>query len=189
MVVVMISRLVAIISVSFLVAACSGQSAPKIRAMQKQDKNRTCKELLLEMNEAQFYMKAAQRNQGPKLKNILMPLGYISTYMNAEDAIDSADARTEYLDKIYNIMDCDAPAPRPTQTWQQAPATSPYGGAAPAPVAAYPPAAPYPAPAVKPVPQGDTGGYVMPTYPSIQRQSYTVPVPRNAASGARQQYF
>lgn len=36
-----------------------------------------------------------------------MPLGYVSTYMNAEDAIDAADARVEYLNRIYEILKCD----------------------------------------------------------------------------------
>jgi hypothetical protein len=91
-----------------VVAACSSAPSPQVQAMQKKDKQLTCKEVLLEMNEAQFYQKMAQKNKGPNLKNILMPLGYISTYVSAEDAIEAASARVDYLDKIYGIMDCES---------------------------------------------------------------------------------
>lgn len=87
--------------------ACSGEMSEKVRAMQRKDKNLSCKEILLEMNEAEFYKKTAYRNKGPKLKNMLMPLGYISTYMDADEAIEAANARVSYLERIYEIMDCD----------------------------------------------------------------------------------
>lgn len=89
-------------------SGCAGEPSLQVQAMQKRDKQLNCKEVLLEMNEAQFYMKAAQKNKGPKLKTILMPLGYISTYMDAQEAIDAASARVDYLDKVYNIMNCEA---------------------------------------------------------------------------------
>jgi hypothetical protein len=83
-----------------------GQKTTIVEAMQKKDKNLSCKEILLEMNEADFYRNTAHKSRGPKLKNVLMPLGYVSTYMNAEDAIEAAEARVAYLDKIYEIMHC-----------------------------------------------------------------------------------
>ena len=81
--------------------------AEKVAAMQKKDKNLTCREVLLEQNEAEFYKTTAQKNKNPDVKTLLMPLGYISTYMNAEDAVSAADARVEYLARIYDIMDCE----------------------------------------------------------------------------------
>ncbi len=94
-----------------LLSACSGETSPQVQAMQRKDKQLSCKEVLLEMNEAQFYKKMAQKNKDPKLKTVLMPLGYISTYMGADEAIETASARVDYLDKIYDIMDCEnAPA-------------------------------------------------------------------------------
>lgn len=88
-------------------AACSGNDSEKIATMQKKDKNLTCREVLLEQNEAEFYRNTAEKNKNPGVKSILMPLGYISTYMSAEDAITAANARTDYLSRIYEIMDCD----------------------------------------------------------------------------------
>jgi hypothetical protein len=109
----MIKHAVLLSSLLLGLAACAGDTTPQIQAMQRKDKQLSCKEILLEMNEAQFYQKAALKNKGPKLKNILMPLGYISTYMDAQEASDAAIARVEYLDKVYNIMDCDGESRAP----------------------------------------------------------------------------
>jgi len=99
---------ISLLAILLAVTACGSEQSPQVQAMQKKDKQLTCKEVLLEMNEAQFYQKMAQKNKGPNLKNVLMPLGYISTYVSANDAIEAASARVEYLDKIYSIMDCEA---------------------------------------------------------------------------------
>ncbi|MDB2414342.1 hypothetical protein N9W34_01055 [Rickettsiales bacterium] len=93
-----------------LLGGCStaGGEYKKVQAMQRKDKNLSCKEVLLEMNEAEFYKQMAFKNKGPKLKNILMPLGYVSTYMDANEVIESANARVSYLDRIYEIMQCES---------------------------------------------------------------------------------
>lgn len=104
----MIKKLSALGVVLAMTAACSSSTdvSTKVQAMQKKDKQLTCKEILLEMNEAEFYRGVANKNKGPKLKYVLMPLGYISTYMNAEEAIEASNARVSYLDKIYEISGC-----------------------------------------------------------------------------------
>ena len=84
--------LVVVLSVS----ACAGDRSTKVSVMQKKDKNLSCREIQLEQNEVEFYRKTAQKNKNPKLKNLLMPLGYISTYVDAEDAIFSSQ-RTCWL--------------------------------------------------------------------------------------------
>lgn len=100
-------KLVGVCILPCLLTACvNGKESVKIEALQKKDKNLSCKEILLEMNEAEFYRDAAYKNRGLKLKNVLMPMGYISTYMNADEAIDAAEARVTYLDRIYQIMRC-----------------------------------------------------------------------------------
>lgn len=99
-----------LVAVTVLTTACGSDTEEKsvrVKSLQKADKNLSCREILLEMNEAQFYNKMAHKNRGVKLKNVLMPLGYISTYMDSEEAIDAAQARVEYLDKIYEIMRCE----------------------------------------------------------------------------------
>jgi len=90
------------------VAACSGDKSPKVAAvMQKNDKYMNCSEVKLEMNEAEFYDKTARKNEGFHAKYLLMPLGYVSTYMNAEDARQASKERVEYLQSIYDILECD----------------------------------------------------------------------------------
>lgn len=90
-------------------SACtsSAETSKRVEALQKKDKQLTCKEILLEMNEAEFYKGMANKNKGAKLKYVLMPLGYISTYMDAEEAIEASNARVSYLNKIYEISGCN----------------------------------------------------------------------------------
>ena len=108
-----------------LTAACSSSAdtSKKVQALQNKDKQLTCKEILLEMNEADFYKGMANKNKGPKLKYMLMPLGYISTYMDAEEAIEASNARVSYLNKIYEISGCEAGSSKDTMpvTYQQQP--------------------------------------------------------------------
>jgi len=105
----MFKKFVVLGVLSVMTVACGGSDSQsvKVKSLQKKDKNLSCREILLEMNEAQFYDRMAHKNRGVKLKNVLMPLGYISTYMDSEDAIGAAQARVEYLDKIYEIMRCE----------------------------------------------------------------------------------
>jgi hypothetical protein len=104
----MFKKTLVLIVIPLALSSCSSKNPKNIvvEAMQKKDKNLSCKEILLEMNEADSYRNMAHKSRGPRLKNILMPLGYVSTYMNAEDAIEAAEARVTYLDKIYEIMHC-----------------------------------------------------------------------------------
>ena len=104
----MYRKIFLVIGLAMLVSACGGGETSKVvKSMQRSDKNLSCKEILLEMNEADFYREMAHKNRGVKLKNVLMPLGYISTYMDAEEAIEAAEARVSYLDKVYEILRCD----------------------------------------------------------------------------------
>ncbi len=92
----------------FLAAACSGDKSPKVDSvMQKSDKYLSCNDVKLEMNEAQFYERTAEDNKDFHAKYLLMPLGYVSTYMSAEDAMQTSRERVQYLQSIYDILNCD----------------------------------------------------------------------------------
>jgi hypothetical protein len=123
----MSKKIVGLIVISLAISACSGnkEKSTVVQSMQKKDKNLSCKELLLEMNEADFYRNMAHKNRGLKLKNVLMPLGYVSTYMNSEDAIEAADARVSYLDKIYEIMHCQQKEQKEEEDMESAPVYKP----------------------------------------------------------------
>src|SRR5690348_14591430 len=85
-----------LISLTLLgLCACAGKDSVKVSPLQKKDKTMSCSEVMLEINEAEFYRKTAEHNKNPDVKTLLMPLGYISTYMNAKDATDAADARID----------------------------------------------------------------------------------------------
>ena len=68
---------------------------------------------MLEINEAEFKRQKAENQQSPGFKSLVMPISYISTYVKAGDKIQEADSRVDYLNRIYEILDCDrAPTPR-----------------------------------------------------------------------------
>ncbi len=132
-----------------LMTACSGQKSTAVQMMQKRDKYLSCQEVMLEINEAEFYRKTAEGNRGFKVQNILMPMGYYSTYISANEAVEASNSRVEYLNRIYEIMKCDDETSQVKASYQsQAPQYAPtYSQAAPTPqVQQYSPQAYGPAP-------------------------------------------
>lgn len=103
----MIKKILLISILSSAIISCASQDSKQVAVMQKKDKNLSCTEVLLEMNEAEFYGKLAKQNKDPAMKNIIAPIGYVSTYMDAEVAIDSSNNRVQYLERIYQILNCD----------------------------------------------------------------------------------
>lgn len=95
------------LSVATVMLASCGEHAEKVEALKRGDKNLSCSEVQLEINEADQYKKMAYDKQRLGIKSIVMPLGYIDTYMSADDAVKAADARIAYLNRIYDIKKCD----------------------------------------------------------------------------------
>lgn len=87
-------------------SACSGPKALEVREFKTSDKQLSCQDILLEMNEAEFFRKKAEGNRAPGFKSVVMPIGYISSYVNAGDAMKAADNRIAYLAQIYEIKRC-----------------------------------------------------------------------------------
>lgn len=113
-----------------LLTACEGKESVKVAELQKKDKKLSCKEIKLEINEADYYRKAAQQNKSPTVGNLLMPLGYISTYVDAEDASHAAQARIDYLNRISEILKCDQQEEM-QQQMQSSPTVTPMMSPAP----------------------------------------------------------
>ncbi len=134
----MLLRALSLLMIVLLVAGCSGKQSQKVASLQRSDKNLSCKEVMLEMNEAEFYRKNAEKNKGPSISSLVMPLGYISTYMSAEDAIDASNGRVKYLNRIYEILDCDNPNAAANRIPARAASVAPEFG----PQASYMPVAP-----------------------------------------------
>jgi len=108
----MLKNILLVIALGSLLTSCSGDKSVKVTSLQKKDKNLSCNEIQLEINEAEFYRRTAEKNKDPDIKSLLMPLGYISTYVDAGEAVNAAEARINYLNRIYDILDCDNPVAR-----------------------------------------------------------------------------
>lgn len=90
-------------------SACGGKHSPRAAPVTTADKNMSCEELKLEMNDAMYIRKTAEENRGLSARNILWPFGYPATYMSAEEAIESADRRLEYLHGVFMSKNCERP--------------------------------------------------------------------------------
>lgn len=90
-------------------SACGGKHSPRAAPVTTYDKNLSCDELKLEMNDAMYVRKTAEENRGLRARNILWPFGYPATYMSAEEAIESADRRLEYIQSVYAAKGCERP--------------------------------------------------------------------------------
>ena len=94
----------------FAVASCSGVRSNAVVPVQSKDKQLTCREIILEMNEAEQYKIAAESNKNPDVRSFLAPLGYAYTITSANEAIDSAEKRINYLREVYQISGCTSGA-------------------------------------------------------------------------------
>lgn len=101
------------ISAVFLIlaiAGCSGIRSNSVVPVQSKDKQLTCREMLLEMNEAEQYKAAAEKNKNPGVRSFLAPFGYMYTMTSANEAIESSEKRIAYLRDVYQISGCTSGA-------------------------------------------------------------------------------
>lgn len=135
-----------------LLSSCNcgnNANSPDMRPVQKTDKQLSCKDIVLEINEAEFYKKSAiERKQG-RVEDVLFPYCYPSGYLNANATQKTAESRLDYLNQIYDLLDCDAKSrfesrklPPPTTSYQDTPAAPVTS----APLPASRPHTPYSAP-------------------------------------------
>jgi hypothetical protein len=102
------SNILSTVAVAMMITACSGTKSTTVVELTKYDKHMSCSELQMEITEATFLREKAQRNRGLNFKNIVMPLSYPSTYMSADEAIDAATNRVDYLSRLHEIKGCAA---------------------------------------------------------------------------------
>ncbi len=123
-----IEKLLVVAGISIIVSACNcggGAGNPDIRPVQKTDKQLSCKDIILEINEAEFYKRTAVERKQGRVEDVLFPYCYPSGYLNANSVQKAAEQRLEYLNQIYDLLDCDAKSrfdarkmPAPTTTYQ-----------------------------------------------------------------------
>ncbi|MDX1950512.1 MAG: hypothetical protein SFT90_08490 [Rickettsiales bacterium] len=104
-----------IISVFAILTSSCGEEPVVVEPMKKTDRELSCSDIMLEINDAEFYKKQAEEKKSLGVKSIVMPLGYIDTYMNADEAIIAADSRREYLSRVAEIKGCGNPSNYNTQ--------------------------------------------------------------------------
>ncbi len=102
----MLRNLFVLSFVTIILTSC-GERSQKVEPLKRGDKNLSCADVQLEINEAEFYKKQAFDKKRLGIKSIVMPLGYIDTFMSADEAIEAAEARVQYLNRIYDIKRCD----------------------------------------------------------------------------------
>jgi hypothetical protein len=100
-------RLFAMLCMACTLGACSSSSSvPTLPPMYSTDKQLSCEELQLEINEANFFLQKAEKSRGITVGSIFSPIGYASKLMDAEDAIETSQTRIEYLNRIAEIKQC-----------------------------------------------------------------------------------
>lgn len=100
------SKTVIAVCVLLATAGCSGVRSNAVVPIQSKDKQLTCREMLLEMNEAEQYKAAAEKNKNPGVRSFLAPFGYMYTLTSAAEAIEASEKRIAYLRDVYQISGC-----------------------------------------------------------------------------------
>lgn len=95
-----------LIFISLSLAACSCSAPLKVTSIQRGDKQLTCKDIILEINEAEHYRDQAQKTRGVSVSEVLTPTCWVSGYVDSAGAVNSANARINYLGQIYDLLDC-----------------------------------------------------------------------------------
>lgn len=90
----------------FFLSACNCGTPIKIKSIQQDDKNLTCKDVILEINEAEFFRKEAAISQRITLEEAFTPTCWLSTYLSGSEAARAANERIQYLSQLYDILDC-----------------------------------------------------------------------------------
>jgi hypothetical protein len=103
----MVQKAVVLSVVILGLTSCSGTRSASVIPVQSKDKQLSCREVLLEMNEAEEYKKSAEKNKNPDVRSFLAPLGYAYTVTSANEAITASDERIKYLKDVYQISGCE----------------------------------------------------------------------------------
>lgn len=101
--------LVSSLAILLSLCACEGVKSYAPPVTKEHDKNLTCAQLEMEINEVETHRRAAMENQSFNLANLMSPFSYPSTAMNADAAINATEQRSLYLKQIYGIRRCGSP--------------------------------------------------------------------------------
>lgn len=103
-------KIIAFVCLFFLLSSCTCGVPLRVTAIQRSDKKLDCKRIILEINEAEHYRDAAAQEQAIGMGEALMPICWVSGFVDGDAAVKKANARIDYLGHIYDLMDCGGKA-------------------------------------------------------------------------------
>lgn len=139
----------------FLLASCTCGVPLKVTAIQRSDKKLACKDIILEINEAEHYREAGGKAKGIGMGEALMPICWVTGFIDGTEATQSANERIEYLGHIYDLLDCGGKGSSQSNQTPPPPIVvpvAPQSNAAPAPIIVPP----------IPQPQAEVPQYIVP---------------------------
>lgn len=123
--------------VLLLLTACACPSSYVVKPIQKSDKQLSCKEVVLEINEVEHQRRQAESDKTFEMRDAFQPVCYPSTIISAKEAMRAAQERLDYLNEIYALSDCDRqlranrPVPPPGIVIPPASVKPPFGAPPP----------------------------------------------------------
>jgi hypothetical protein len=78
----------------------------RVTPIQKTDKKLTCEQIIIEINEAEHYRSEAASEQAVGMGEALMPICWVTGFVDGEVGIKKANARINYLGSTYDLLDC-----------------------------------------------------------------------------------
>lgn len=99
-------KILVLSAVPLALFSCTCATPLRVTEIQKTDKKLSCKEVILEINESEHYRDMAKKESGIGFGNALMPVCWVSSYVDTSKAVKAANARIEYLGGIYDVLDC-----------------------------------------------------------------------------------
>ena len=95
-----------LLGAAFILSSCTCGVPLKVTPIQRSDKKLTCKEVILEINEAEHYREHGGKAKGIELGEALMPICWATGYIDGNKAANQANERIKYLSHIYDLLDC-----------------------------------------------------------------------------------
>lgn len=86
--------------------SCTCGTPLEVSPIQRDDKKLACKDVILEINEAEHYRDEGVQSQGINMGEALMPICWASGYVDGSKAVKAANSRIDYLGQIYDLLDC-----------------------------------------------------------------------------------
>lgn len=95
-----------IVSLCFILVGCTCNPPLRITPIQRDDKTLSCRGVILEINEAEYYRRHALTSMKRNAVKLYAPTCVLTGALTGKAAVDAADQRIEYLAEIYRLLQC-----------------------------------------------------------------------------------